>query len=158
MKRQSIDDALLTKQNQSALPNAQEVAAVAAFQHQRRQEMIDKLQWNDGGMGHGICAVASSMMWAMSRPEHPRGEDDLKSIVTVSGPPDKYTDEELAALVEFSDQRTAKYDKIFNYRLGANLICINKLDERAWMRKRLSWEYGPMISPTLQEALDTFKD
>lgn len=123
-----------------------------------RQQMIDRLQWNDGGMGHGICAVASSMMWAMSRPKEPRGTDDLKSVVAVSGPPDKYTDEELKTLVEFSDERTAKYDAMFNWRLGANLICVNKLGPDCWMRKRLSWEYGPMVSSTLQEALDVFKD
>lgn len=123
-----------------------------------RDDLINRLQWNDGGMGHGICTVASSMMWAMSRPKEPRGADDLKSVVAVSGPPAKYTDEELAALVEFSDERTAKYDAMFNWRLGANLICINKLSDGAWMRKRLSWESGPMMSPTLREALDVFKE
>lgn len=124
----------------------------------KRQELIDHLQWNDGGMGHGVCAVASSMMWAMNRPKEPRGADDLKSIVAVSGPPKKYTDEELAALVEFSDAQTRKYDEMFSWRLGANLICVNKLSEDAWMRKRLSWEHGPMVSPTLNEALEVFKD
>jgi hypothetical protein len=123
-----------------------------------RKAMINRLQWNEGGMGHGVCAVASSMMWAMSRPKEPRGADDLKSVVAVSGPPTKYTDEELALLIEFSDERTAKYDAIFNWRLGANLICINKLDNGCWMRKRLSWEYGPMVSPTLQDAIGVFKD
>ena len=123
-----------------------------------RQEMINRLQWNDGGMGHGICTVASSMMWAMGKPKEPRGADDLKSVVAVSGPPNKYTDDELNALVEFSEQRTANYDKMFNWRLGANLICINKISDDCWMRKRLSWEYGPMASPTLQEAIAVFND
>lgn len=123
-----------------------------------REEMINRLQWNDGGMGHGICTVASSMIWAMSRPKEPRGADDLKSVVAVSGPPTKYTDEELATLVQFSDERTAKYDAMFYWRLGANLICINKLDSGCWMRKRLSWESGLMVSPTLQEAIEVFKD
>lgn len=120
--------------------------------------MIKQIEWNEGGMGFGLCAVASSLRWSLARPNEPRGADDLKSVVAVSGPPSKYTDEELAALVEFSAERTAKYDEMFNWRLGANVICINKLDSGCWMRKRLSWEYGPMSSPTLQEALDVFKD
>lgn len=122
-----------------------------------REEMIGKLQWNDGGMGFGICTVANSMLWHTSKPKHPRGEDDLKSVVGISGPPENYTDEELAKLVEFSEQRTAKYDEMFLWRLGANMILINKLSSGSWMRKRLSWEYGPMVSPTLDEAIAVFE-
>ena len=123
-----------------------------------RDEMIERIQWNDGGMGFGICAVGNSMAWSLSRPKEPHGADDLKSVVAVSGPPSKYTDGELATLVEFSDARTAKYDEMFRWRVGANLICINKLETGCWMRKRLTWEAGQMVSKTLQEALDVFKD
>lgn len=120
--------------------------------------MIERLQWNEGGMGYGVCAVGNLMLWAMSKPKEPRGADDLKSIVAVSGSADRYTDKELAALVQFSDEQTAKYDAMFRWRLGANLICINKLDDDCWMRKRLSWECGPMVSPTLEEALSVFQE
>lgn len=53
-----------------------------------REEMIEQLEWNSGGTGNGICAVANSFLWSTSRPKHPRGDDDLKSIVAISGPPD----------------------------------------------------------------------
>lgn len=122
-----------------------------------RQELIDQLMWNSGGMGFGICSVASSFIWATSRPKSK--ENDLKSVVAVSGPPDKYTDEELEKLVEFSNRKTANYDEIFNVRMGANLICIDKNvgpGGHNWMRKRMSWEYGPMYSDTIEDAMATF--
>lgn len=148
-----VDEAQNSHIQSSGLSNTESVKAAPS-----RQDLINRLEWNNGGMGHGICSFASSMLWAMNRPKHPRGEDDLQSIVAVSGPPDKYTDEELAALVAFSDEQTADYDKMFNWRLGANLICINKFDETSWMRKRLSWEYGPMFSTSLEDALSTFRE
>lgn len=123
-----------------------------------REETIERLLWNDGGMGYGVCAVASSMMWAMSKPKEPHGADDLKSIVAISGPPEKYTDAELATLVAFSDRRTADYDRMFKWRLGANLICIDKMDNGCWFRKRLSWQMGPMASETLDEAIAVFEE
>lgn len=122
-----------------------------------RTDLIDKLLWNNGGTGFGICAFANSMSWTMSKPKEPHGSDDLKSIVAVSGPPDKYTDEELQTLVAFSERRTADYDKMYKWRLGANLICIDKYSDNNWLRKRLSWDRGPMYSPTLSEALAVFE-
>ena len=123
-----------------------------------RQELIDRLQWNNGGTGYGICSVGNALLWAAQQPKEPRGADDLKSVVAISEPADRYTDEELTALVAFSDEMTADYDRLFAWRLGANMICIAKTSDRQWMRKRMSWEYGPMASPTLQEALDVFRD
>ena len=121
---------------------------------EKRQEMIEELEWNSGGYGFGICEIANSMLWAMDRP----GPDkpDLKSIVAVSGPPDRYTDDELEKLVALSRRVTARYDEMFRYRRGANLILIDKPKESngKWLRKRLSWNRGPMYSNTLDEAIE----
>lgn len=97
-----------------------------------REELIEKLEWNSGGYGFGICSFASSMMWSMDAP----GPDkpDLKSIVAVSVPQDKYTDEELQKIVAFSERQTARYDQMFRWRRGANLILLDKQRDGGWMR------------------------
>ncbi len=123
-----------------------------------RQELIAKLEWNQGGTGFGICSFAMAAIWAEDRP----GPDkpDLKSIVAVNGPPDKYTDEELAKIVAFAERKTAAYDQMYRWRRGANLILINKHDTgigTLWLRKRLSWDHGPMYSATLDEALEVME-
>lgn len=118
-----------------------------------REELIAQLDWNEGGTGFGLCTFGNSMIWRSQRPKHPRGADDLKGIVAVSLPKEKYTDEELLKLVEFNKRITADYDKYCGYRLGANLICIDKTEFGNWLRKKMSWEYGPMFSPTLDEAI-----
>lgn len=122
-----------------------------------REELIRKIMWNSGGYGFGICSMASSMLWAMDQPGP--GKPDLPSVVAVSGPPEKYTDAELERLVRFSEERTVDYDRMFNVRRGANLILIDKIsaEGNCWMRKRLSWEFGPMHSPTLEEAVTVFE-
>ena len=117
-----------------------------------RQELIEKITWNNGGYGFGICAVGNALLWALDRP----GPDnpDLKSIVAVTGPLDKYTDEELARLAEFSEKKTAEYDKMFKWRRGANLILFDKdVKTGQWLRKRITWTMGPMWSTTLEEAI-----
>lgn len=120
-----------------------------------RQELIDKLMWNDGGMGLGITSVATVFMLNSVTPK--RKEDDWKSVVAISGPPEKYTDDELEKLVAFSDRRTARYDTIFNCRMGCNAICINKVADNRWMRKRMTWEIGPMFSDSLDAAVEIFE-
>lgn len=119
-----------------------------------REEAIKELMWSTG-YGHGICRVANMFAAALARPDadHP----DWPSIVTVSEPAEKYTDEELQKLVAFSREMTAKYDEIFSWRMGANLIVIDKQDEGRWLRKRQSWYMGPMYSPTLDEAMEVFR-
>jgi len=123
----------------------------------QHRELAQQLVWNDGGTGYGLCAVAGFAVWAMSEPKHPRGADDLRSIVAVSGPPEKYTVEELEKLVAFSERRTAHYDTMFRWRLGANLIFIDKMPDGRWYRKRQSWTMGVMSSDTLDEAMAVFE-
>lgn len=118
----------------------------------KRKALIERIMWNDGGTGFGICRVAGMMLHEMQKPN-----PDWKSVVAVSGPPKKYTDAELEKIADFSDRHTAHYDQIFNVRAGANAICINKVNDSCWMRKRMSWEYGPMHSPTLDEAIAVFE-
>jgi len=115
-----------------------------------REEMIAKLLWNSGGNGFGICSVANAFMWTMDRPGP--NNQDYPSIVAVTGSPKDYTDEELEKLVAFAEQATSRYDRMFSYRRGANLIIFEKFAGQ-WLRKRLSWEMGPMFSPTLDEAI-----
>lgn len=119
-----------------------------------RQELIEKLMWNDGGVGLGITPIATSFMLNLMKPKSK--EDDWKSVVAVSGPPEKYTNKELQKLVDFSERRTAIYDEMFSYRMGCNLIHINKYDENTWLRKRTSWDMGPMFSKSLDEAMSVF--
>ena len=116
-----------------------------------REDVIKKLLWNDGGYGFGICSVAGSMLWSMDTPGP--GKPDLQSVVAVSGPPEKYTDEELEKIFLFSERATARYDKMFSHRRGANLILFDRVGNGHWMRKRLSWTEGPMYSETLDEAI-----
>lgn len=120
-----------------------------------REELIARIVWNSGGCGFGLCGMANTMSWAMDRPG--KGKPDLSSIVAVSGPQEKYTDEELREIAAFSERATADYDKMFSYRRGANLICIDKTTDGRWMRKRLTWEIGPMFSDTLKEAIAIFE-
>ncbi len=124
---------------------------MSALQSLSRDEMIAKLMWSSGGSGYGICGIGAAFLWESQRPEP--GQPDWPSIVTIQGPKEKYTDEELAELVAFSEEKTAEYDKIFRHRMGANLIVMDKLPEGRWWRKRMSWEIGPMISETLPEAI-----
>ena len=125
-----------------------------------RQEMIAAMEWTapDSGMGFGVCAVGNMLMWAMDEPGPER--PDLKSIVAVFGPPEQYDDQELRRLWAFSQRRTRDYDRMFRYRRGANLILIGKRSwsNGAWIRKRMTWNRGPMSSPTLGEAMATFDD
>jgi hypothetical protein len=131
-----------------------------------RQQMIDKLQWNDGGYSGG--GFESMMAWAMAEPRS--REEDLKSIVAVTGPPDKYTDEELEKLVGVSDRITADYDTRWRIRVGANIWIVDKIDLTAfrsetnphltytWLRKKLTWERGLMHSDTLDEAIKIMEE
>jgi len=121
----------------------------------KRDELINQVEWNSGGYGFGVCSVANSMMWAMDEPS--ADKPDLKSTVAICGDPAKYTDEELEKIVAFAKRRDEKYDSIFRYRRGCNMILIGKEEDNApshrWMRKRLTWNMGPMHSPTLEEAI-----
>jgi hypothetical protein len=119
-----------------------------------REELIARLVWNNGGMSYGVCSFAGMLISDLDRPGP--GKPDLKSIVAVSSPPEKYTDEELQKLVAFSEEQTAAWDRISSCRRGANYILINKQDENSWYRKRVSWDMGLMHSPTLDEALAVF--
>ena len=118
-----------------------------------REEKVTKLLWNSGGNGFGICSFANSILWAMDRP----GPDkpDFPSIVAVGGSPEDYTDEEIDKLFAFSEFATARYDRFFGIRRGANLILFRKPTDSGgpWLRKRMSWEMGPMYSPTLDDAI-----
>ena len=125
-----------------------------------RQEMIDAMEWTapDSGLGYGVCAVGNMLMWAMDAPGP--GHPDLKSIVAVLGPPGQYTNAEIRRLWAFSQRRTRDYDRMFRYRRGCNLIIIGKHTWScgAWIRKRQSWDRGPITSPTLGEAMAIFDD
>lgn len=101
-----------------------------------RQEMIEEIQWD-----HEILCSGRSTM------------PDIKSVVIVNGPPEKYTDEELGKIVNFSREKTARYDRIFPCRREANLYILNKTEQGKWLRIQQSWRIGPFFSETLDEAI-----
>ena len=128
---------------------------------EERKALENQVLWNSGGYGYGICRMAGMDFFGSMRPGPDR--PDWPSIVAVSGQREKYTDEEIEKIAAFSKRVTANYDKVFSWRMGANLIILDKqvmeLSEGtnvSWMRKRQSWEYGAMFSPTLDEALAVF--
>lgn len=118
-----------------------------------REEVMEAILWNKISNPGGSLDFVSSMMWTLARvtPENP----DLCSIVAVTGCPNDYSDEELEKLLAFARERTARYDAMFNQRMGANLIIIGKCSDGRWLRKRLTWNRGPMHSSTLDEAIST---
>ncbi|MFA5080805.1 MAG: hypothetical protein WC472_04275 [Candidatus Paceibacterota bacterium] len=111
-----------------------------------RQSLIEKIQWNNAR----LFKTGSFMVWALDIPR-----SGIKSIVVVRGPPDKYTDEELEKIVEFSGKMTTD-DIIFCRQRETNLIIIDKNQERT--RKRHPWAIGPYFSNTLDEAINIFKE
>lgn len=113
-----------------------------------REQMIDRLMWNHGGAGMGVCAVGNPFA-AMSSSRR------LPSCVAVSGPAEIYTDEELAKLVEFSDAKTRRHIEICGSVLeGDNLICIGKCESGRWLSKKLYWEFGRMYSDSMEDAIE----
>lgn len=123
-----------------------------------REELIAKIAWSEGGY-----RVDSMFMAFLPQPKEPRGADDWPSVVFVHGPADKYTDDELATLLDFSQRRTAWYDERFNWRVGANFILIDKPEymvgsPNPWMSKRSSWDRGNWHHPTLEAALRSFEE
>ncbi len=117
-----------------------------------REEMLARFVPVSGGWS--MQNVGLAMMYAMDEPKP--GKPDFPSVVGLYGPEEKYTNEELAKLVEFADRVTQAYDRLFRFRRGANLYLFDKPDWRRdgfWMRKKLTWTEGPMFSPTLEEAI-----
>jgi hypothetical protein len=128
-----------------------EVAAMS------REQMIESLMWSGGGAGFGVCKVGAMFLWADQRPGP--DEPDWPYVVTVQGDPKIYTDDELRQLLAFSEEMTARYDRMWKWRVGANLIVIKKSAETCcWYRKQMSWEMGYMWGSTLEDACDTFRD
>lgn len=123
-----------------------------------RQEMIKDMVWltSDSGGSFGSCSFGAAFIWGDQMPS--ADNPDWKSIVFVKGPAEKYNDEEIGKLYQFSVEKTAEYDKLFTVRMGANAIVMDKVagEKIYWLRKRMSWECGPMYSETLEEAIAKF--
>lgn len=123
------------------------------YQSARIDELVARVEWFSGGGGFGLCRVANMMAWEMDRPDKSSGKGDLVSIVAVGLPKEKYTIEELRLIAGFADRVTARYDRLFGFRRGANMILIDKMSDGRWLRKRLSWTEGSMVSDTLADAI-----
>jgi hypothetical protein len=95
--------------------------------------------------------------WGLFR--DPKDQHRMRLTVAVGLPSSKYTNDELARLLEFSIRHTAAYDGFFgeNSHDGqCNYITIDKIDDgRVWKRKRRTWEIYNN-SPTLDDAIATF--
>ena len=115
-----------------------------------RQEMTEQLEWSTGW---GYPTFGQQASWDSDSPGP--GKSDLKSVVSVTGPPDKYTDDELAQLVAFSQQRTTEYDAENRYRRGANVVIVDKSywANGLWMVKRLLWQRGYPWHSSLEGAI-----
>ena len=111
-----------------------------------RQQLIDALMWSDGGTGWGVCAIGNMLAAKMNA-------NEIRSCVTVQGNPDDYTDEELEKLVAFSKERSEYHRRICGNILSSDNLTIIRKNKNNWLRKRRSWEYGPMYSNTLDEAI-----
>lgn len=114
-----------------------------------REALESRLLFNEGGYGLGI---GGTLTWTFSPATH-----DLSSIVAITGPASKYTDDELRTLADVSDALTAAYDELFTERRGANLWIVDKDDQfspKRWMVKRLTWDHGYPRHATLKGMLD----
>lgn len=112
-----------------------------------RVKLAESIQWltPDSGTGFGICSFAGMIM-------HQSGPKI--SMMLVRGPMDKYTDAELALLADFAQHVDVTHPK----DSGWNNMVFDKetLWNPRWLRKRMSWEMGPMYSLSLPEALGIF--
>ena len=83
-------------------------------------------------------------------------------FVTVSFRSEDFSDDELALLVRFSDQRQAAYERRYGKAKldwADNFISFEREDYNGkvrWGRKRWSWREGNMYSSSLPEALVAF--
>lgn len=108
-----------------------------------RDELIKKLQWNNGGMSLGIAPIGAMFASLFNQKE-------LPSSLVVSCPAEDYTDEELEQLVKFSEDVTAQHKKSVGKVLSSdNLVCVAKVGKE-WTVKRLTWDHG-VCRPTLDD-------
>ncbi|MBI2046807.1 hypothetical protein HYT26_01430 [Candidatus Pacearchaeota archaeon] len=128
-----------------------------------RKEAEAKVLWlkPDSGTGFGLCAFAGQIIWNEQEPkkfnpETGRFDDDWASVVAVIGPKLKYFDWELEKIIPFAEKMTQEYDKHWRYRVGCNLIILEKREDGRWLRKRMSWIEGQMYSKSLDEAIKIF--
>lgn len=109
-----------------------------------RDELIKKLQWNNGGMSYGVASVGNFFAVVLSK-------KTLPSSVVVSTPHTDYTDDELRELVDFSEEATKQHNKVCGeVRVSDNLICVSKIGEQ-WCVKRVSWDHA-QYRPTFTEV------
>ena len=111
-----------------------------------RKGLIEALLWNHGGTTAN--RISDGLLHG----------PQLKSCVAVCGPASDYTTDELVRLAEFSRVQTQDHIRVCGeVRAGDNLICIGKMSDGSWLRKRLTWEIGSMYAPTLAEAMAAFE-
>jgi hypothetical protein len=101
-----------------------------------REEIVESLMWTER-VGW-LSDIGISFTWATMVPSKTR--PDLSSVVAIVGPSDRYSDTELACLLQFSIRCTKIYDSMFRYRLGANVCYVWKDNYNSWSKKMLSWE------------------
>ena len=114
-----------------------------------RQAMESRLTWNSGG--YSLSGMAGLTWGLIDGP-------DIPSTVAVSGPPSRYTDDELSKIVAFAEWQDARYDKLFRVKRGCNGILFDKLDWLStrpvrWMVKKFTWESGYESHATLDDAI-----
>lgn len=107
-----------------------------------RDEMIDWLQWAEGGYGFGTHRVGNVAVWSFD--ENELAGSAFKFEVGVVGPPEKYADEELEELVCMSMSEMLRFNSTSLQRRGGSVVLFDKIDG-AWIRRYMSWTKGPII-------------
>ncbi len=118
----------------------------------QRDEMISELLWNTGGDGWGICPIGAMLIAKSTATE-------IKSPVLIGGDGtgNEFTDEELLALVNISQERAAWHRGMLGSILSSdNLITIRKYGPR-WTVTKRSWECGPICCDSLAELAERVK-
>ena len=116
-----------------------------------RNEMVKKILWlsDRSGASFGVTSFASMAIWDES-------EEELKSVVAITGPSNKYSDEEIQKLYKFSVERTKKHDKICRSRIITDMIIFDKMSPDFWYRAKMDWNVGSLVSETLDDAIAFF--
>jgi hypothetical protein len=84
--------------------------------------------------------LINALMWV--------GDEDFKSSVMIGTPSNKYSDEELMKLFEFSKSATEDHLTICgDIKPTDNIVLIDKKNPNLWLRKRTRWNnFGESFS------------
>lgn len=83
----------------------------------------------------------------------PKKQRDMESLVCVIGKKENYTESEIAKLEDFARAHMEWDNRLGEDKTHAYYIFFEKRADGTWLRKKESWTQGPLVSPTLEDAL-----